>query len=186
MSGSVHCDDAGGKLPEEEEEEELGLPSLSTRATSTEACNRSGSAVHRDKNALSRKLSDSAMRSVRVEETDDEFALDISFVASKVSSSHNGIGAFAPTGLTTTPDVAIGLHKRRVPATTAAGQTTVSGQEQEERQLSIAGKWEKAESASLSKYQGSDLLDDSDRREDEAEFRAWKMRDAFRRQQLLL
>ncbi|KAG5466705.1 hypothetical protein LSCM1_00877 [Leishmania martiniquensis] len=185
MSGTARRDAAGGELTEEEEEEELGLPSSSPRATSVEACSRSDRVACNGKNVLSRTPSDFAMRNFRTADTEDEFALDISFVASKVSSSHSGLGAFAPAGLTTT-NAAIGLHQRRMPRTTAAGQSSTCGQGQEERQLSIIGTWEKVESVSLSKYQGSDILDDSDRQHDEAEFRAWKMRDAFRRQQLLL
>ncbi|CAG9582475.1 hypothetical_protein [Leishmania major strain Friedlin] len=184
MSGSS-CRDSSGDGLQEEEEEELGLPS-SPRTSAAEECSRSGSAVDGGKSILSRTLGDSAMRSFRAADGDDEFALDIPFVTSKGSASATRLGAFAQTSFTISSNVDIGRHQRRTPASTAAAQSSVSGKEQGERQLSIAGKWEKAESASLNKYQGSDILDDSDCPQDEAEFRAWKVRDAFRRQQLLL
>lgn len=185
MSGSTYRDSAGDGL-QEEEEEELALPSSSPRKSAAEECTRSGSAVDGGKSVPSRTPSESAMQSFRAADADNEFALDIPFVTSKGSASHTGLVTFAQTGFTISSNVDIGRHQRRTPATTAAAQSSVSGREQGERQLSIAGKWEKAESVSLNKYQGSDILDDSDCPQDEAEFRAWKVRDAFRRQQLLL
>ncbi|AYU82923.1 hypothetical protein LDHU3_35.1650:CDS1 [Leishmania donovani] len=183
MSGSAYRDSAGDGL-QEEEEEELGLPS--SRTSAAEECSRSGSAVDGGKNVLSRTPDDSAMRSFRAADADDEFALDIPFVTSKGSASATGLGAFAHTSFTISSNVDIGRHQRRTAASTAAAQSSVSGKEQGERQLSIAGNWEKAENVSLNKYQGSDILDDSDSPQDEVEFQAWKARDAFRRQQLLL
>ncbi|CAJ1034568.1 hypothetical protein IOCL2690_000755900 [Leishmania lindenbergi] len=186
MLGGTYRDAAASGLSEENEEEELGLPSSSPRTSSAEACSRGRSAFGSGEDVLSRIPGNGAIRSLRTADADDEFALNIPFVASKGSASHIGLGAFASTGPSTSSHVESRPHQQRTPAATAETRSSVSDREQGERQLSIAGKWEKAESALLNKYQGSDILDDSDRRQDEEEFRAWKARDAFRRQQLQL
>ncbi|KAG5492537.1 hypothetical protein JKF63_01115 [Porcisia hertigi] len=186
MPGSPTRDLAAGGSQEEEEEEELGPPISHSPTPSAEACNRRWSAIGSNKSLLSEIPGDGRTRSWRTEDTNDDYALDIPFVKVKGTSLHTRLGASGLTGLTTASDVKMGCHQRRKSDTTAAAEFPASEREQEDRQLSIAGKWVKAESASLNQYQGSDVLDDSDRQQDEAEFYAWKERAAFRRQQLVL
>lgn len=185
MSDGTHLHPLQDAALEEEEEEELGLPSTSPLTTSQAATHRHSGELSTGAGLLPRSPGAKITRAARpTGDAEDEFALDIAFVTAKRCPT----STLTQTPASASRGAASRLGRDEVLRhKTAQPQATLpAGRGEEGHQLSIAGMWEKAEAASLNKYQGSDIIDDTDRPQDETEYVAWLARDAFRRQHIRL
>lgn len=177
-----------GHSEEEEEEEELGVLSSSPSSTALAKKTHDGD-KEESKNtsaftqSASRRTPD--VRAIPGEE-EDEFAIDIAYVATKRDNQHSNIDppSARPNSSSSTR---FSNHSRRQGIHTMAGASSSSAQAAgvSHRKTSLADSWNSSGGETLGTYQGSDLLDDSDRMKDEAEYEAWKKRDSIRRKYLL-
>ncbi|KAK7198156.1 hypothetical protein NESM_000772300 [Novymonas esmeraldas] len=188
MSSTAYGDGSPYASPEEEEEEEeLGLPRSSGLVCTAEtAVTPTAVSTSNSIHAMPTPPSGVAAGVLNTADADDEFGLDLSFVTSKGRSPHASLRSAAPSRLSTATQADSTPRPRWAAATASSAVGALSTGERGGPQMSIAGRWERAENESLNNYHGSDRLDDTDRPHDDAEFQAWKARCAFRKLQVQL
>ncbi|KPI86893.1 hypothetical protein ABL78_4027 [Leptomonas seymouri] len=170
----------------EEEEEELGmLSSLSSSAALARRAHNNDKEGSSNTSAFVRASSRGVWDTkAKPRATDDEFAIDIAFVPTKGSKERSNCGIFAPltagsSGNITTPARRQGVHGSVGLGTSSQALFSVTNK------VSLAGRSNSGEDETLNKFKGSDVLDDTDRANDKAEYQEWKVRDAQRRKDIL-
>lgn len=161
---------ASEHLEVKEEEEELGALSSSPSSATLAKTTRNGDTSPFAMRAPHARRGTEAVSG----ESDDEFAMDISFVPTRGNKKHSSADIFIP------PSTSSSAHFRAA-APTLSTQASTSLP----KKTSIASKWNSEEGETLGNYKGSDMLDDTDRANDAAEFQAWRQRDFRRRKDLL-
>lgn len=170
----------------EEEEEELGVLSSSPLSATLTKQARGGGREDNASSAFGKSSSRGVRDSNALSGTaDDEFAIDIVYVAPRSGKQLASNGAFAPISASSYAGLSGQLRRQeshRVSGAGVSSQATTSAS----RKPSIAGGWDSGEVNALSNYKGSDALSDADCMHDAAEYEAWVRRDARRRKDLLV